>query len=72
MSDSGQLSIRDPKANLFGARPCPKCSGYYRIPYTAASPVTKVYEQKENTTCPHGVIDCESCGFIEPITGVEE
>lgn len=61
--DTGRIDLAHPKANLYGALPCPKCGGIYRIPF------------KQEETLAVGTDDairCEDCGFIEPITGRSE
>ena len=31
MSDTGKVDMNDPRANMFGCLPCPKCGSEYRI-----------------------------------------
>jgi predicted RNA-binding Zn-ribbon protein involved in translation (DUF1610 family) len=62
MSDplrSGRVDTSDPNANMYGCQPCPKCGSIYRIP-------TNPPKDAQH----YGTINCEGCGFEEPITEV--
>jgi C4-type Zn-finger protein len=53
---SGRVDLNNPESNMFGCLPCPKCKSIYRIPhFQGGIPVS-------------GIIECEACGFTEPIT----
>jgi hypothetical protein len=44
------LDIGNPKANIYGCLPCPKCGSEFRVPYDRVERVE---------------IDCD-CGFVQP------
>ncbi len=52
---SGIVDYNSPTANMYGCEPCPKCKSKYRV----------VMEATKNQ------IDCDDCGFIEPVTNPE-
>lgn len=69
MTDTGHIDINHEDANMYGCQPCPKCDSIYRIPYGPTSFAGRQYQGQTGQLAPEGVIHCEGCGFIEPITG---
>lgn len=51
-----QFDLDDPRRNMFGILPCPKCEGTHRWPTQPVHPKH-----------PSSII-CDDCGHIEPIT----
>lgn len=58
MSDTNRVDHNDPKANMYGILPCPKCSKAYRWP-----------TGPKHSKNPSSII-CDDCGFIEAIAPV--
>lgn len=57
MSDTNKIDYDNPKANMFGILPCPKCGDEHRWP-----------TQKSNKEHPDSIV-CDDCGFVEPNGG---
>lgn len=56
MSDTGKVDLKDPRANMFGVLPCPKCGNEFRF-------TVETGETNEPVA-----IQCDDCGFSEPVT----
>lgn len=52
---TNRIDLNDPRANVYGVFPCPKCGGTHRWP-----------TRPDHRTHPN-VIVCDDCGLIEPL-----
>lgn len=56
------LSCTDPKRNMYGCLPCPKCGSEYRACFSRPDSAGLV----ENT------VECSDCGYAQPARVIDD
>ncbi len=57
VSTTNRVNHDDPRSNMYGVLPCPKCRSKYRWPTSPTHP--------KHPKC----IVCDECGFVESTAG---
>lgn len=55
LKPTNRIDHEDPRCNMFGLLPCPKCGAKHRWPTQAI-----------HKTHPSSIV-CDDCGFVEPM-----
>lgn len=71
MTDTGAIDFGHDDSNMYGCLPCPECKSPYRVPYRPGSTVAAAAEAR-GIDISKGVVQCDACGYTEPITSGEE